>query len=129
MQDVKLRLDAWRDALHRRDRLPPGSPGWQETDVEVRRAETAYRAEVAQVAARYSEAAFQRHKARFSGSVASATRSSLSLDGASRHERRNRCVASETSTVDCNKRSTSAARTCRLTTHPIGAAAGDAQRS
>lgn len=60
MQDVKLRLDAWRDALHRRDRLPPGSPGWQEADVEVRRAETAYRAEVAQVAARYSEAEFRR---------------------------------------------------------------------
>ncbi len=59
MQNVKLRLEAWRDALHRRDRLAPGSSVWQDAEAEVRSAETAFHAELAQVSARYAEAEFQ----------------------------------------------------------------------
>jgi hypothetical protein len=60
MQTVKLRLDAWRDAEHRRDRLAPGSSEWQYADDQVRYAETAFHAELAQVTARYAEADFER---------------------------------------------------------------------
>jgi hypothetical protein len=55
MQNVKARLDAWREAEHRRDRLPLGSPEREEAEEQVRRSETAYRAELAQVWARYAE--------------------------------------------------------------------------
>lgn len=59
MQNVKLRLDAWRDAEHRRDRLAPGSSEWQDAEDEVRSAEKAFHAEFAQASARYAEAEFQ----------------------------------------------------------------------
>ena len=59
MQNVKLRLDAWRDAVHRRDGLAPGSPEWQDAEDEVRNAEKAFHGELAQASARYAEAEFQ----------------------------------------------------------------------
>ncbi len=59
MQNVKLRLDAWRDAERRRDGLVVGSSEWQEADEEVRGAEKAFHAELAQTSARYAEAEFQ----------------------------------------------------------------------
>lgn len=55
MQNVKLRLDAWRDAERRRDALERGSSEWQEADEEVRRAEKVFHAEFAQASARYAE--------------------------------------------------------------------------
>ena len=61
MQDVKLRLDAWRDEERRRDGLALGSSEWQEAEEDVRRARTVFHAEVAQVAARYAE---EEHHAR-----------------------------------------------------------------
>lgn len=54
MDNVKFRLEAWRRAERRRDRLPPGSAEWQEAEDEVRAAQTAYHAELAQVSARYA---------------------------------------------------------------------------
>lgn len=59
VQNVKLRLDAWRDAEHRRDCLAIGSSMWQEADEDVRRAATVFHAEEAQEYARYSEDAFE----------------------------------------------------------------------
>lgn len=59
MQNVKLRLDAWRDAERHCDGLALDSSEWQEADEDVRRAETVYHAEVAQVSARYAEEEFQ----------------------------------------------------------------------
>lgn len=59
MQNVKMRLDAWRDAQHRRDGLALGSSEWQEAQDEVRSAEKAFHAELAQASARYAEAEFQ----------------------------------------------------------------------
>jgi hypothetical protein len=59
MQNVKLRLDAWRDAERRRDRLAPGSPEWQDAEDEVRRCVLVFHAELAQASARYAEAEFQ----------------------------------------------------------------------
>jgi hypothetical protein len=67
MENVKLRLDAWRDAQHRRDRLAPGSSEWLGAEDEVRSAATAFHAELAQVTARYAEAEFQRPNPRWSG--------------------------------------------------------------
>ena len=57
---VKVQLDAWRQAEHRRDRLVPGSGDWDDADHKVRSAATAFHAELAQVSARYREAEFQR---------------------------------------------------------------------
>ena len=59
MQNVKVRLDAWRDAEHRRDGLAPGSSEWQDAEDDVRSAEKAFHAELAQASTRYAEAEFQ----------------------------------------------------------------------
>jgi hypothetical protein len=59
LQNVKLRLDAWRDAERRRDGIALGSLEWQDAEDEVRSAEKAYHAELAQASARYAEAEFQ----------------------------------------------------------------------
>ena len=56
--NVKLRLDAWRDAAHRRDTHAPGSSAWREADDEVATAEKAFHAELAQVSVRYAEQDF-----------------------------------------------------------------------
>ena len=69
MQNVKLRLDAWRDAERRRDRLAPGSSEWQDAQDEVRRAERVFHAELAQTSARYAEAEFQGPKRSWSARV------------------------------------------------------------
>jgi len=59
LQDVRTRLDAWRDAERRRDRLASNSIDWQEADEAVRDAAKAFHAEVAQASARYAEEEFQ----------------------------------------------------------------------
>lgn len=59
MQDVQLRLDAWRDEERRRDGLALGSSEWQEAEEDVRRARTVFHADVAQVSARYAEEELQ----------------------------------------------------------------------
>ena len=59
MQNVKTRLDAWREAEHRRDLLAPGSSEREEAEEQVRSAEKAYHAELAQASARYAEEEFQ----------------------------------------------------------------------
>jgi len=59
MQNVKLRLDEWRDAERRRDGHARGTPEWQQANGEVRIAETAFHAEVAQMSVRYAEAEYQ----------------------------------------------------------------------
>jgi hypothetical protein len=59
MHAVKLRLEAWREAEHRRDGLAPGSPEWQQADEELRNAEKAFHGEEAQEYARYAEAEFE----------------------------------------------------------------------
>jgi hypothetical protein len=69
MENVKLRLDAWREAEHRRNRLAAGSPEWHDAEHEVRSAATAFHAELAQVSARYAEAEFQRPNPRWSTRV------------------------------------------------------------
>jgi len=55
-RDVWERLTEWRRAERLRDALAEGSPGWLVADAEVQRAQTAYRAELAQVTARQREA-------------------------------------------------------------------------
>lgn len=59
MQNVKLRLDTWRDAERRLDGLALGSSEWQEAEDDVRRARKVFHAEVAQASARYAEVEFQ----------------------------------------------------------------------
>lgn len=59
MQNVRLRLDAWRAAEHRRDGLAPGSSDWQDAEDEVRSTDKAFHARLAQASARYAEAEFQ----------------------------------------------------------------------
>ena len=59
LQNVKLRLDAWREAEHRRDGLALGTSEREEAEEEVRTAEKAFHAEVAQASARYAEVEFQ----------------------------------------------------------------------
>jgi hypothetical protein len=59
LQNVRLRLDAWRDAERRRDKLASDSIDWQEADGEVHEAAKAFHAEVAQASARYAENEFQ----------------------------------------------------------------------
>lgn len=56
MQNVRLRLDAWREAERRRDSLALGSPEWLEAEADCRSAAKHFHAEVAQVTARYAEA-------------------------------------------------------------------------
>jgi hypothetical protein len=59
LQNVKLRLDAWRDAERCRDGLALGGSEWQEAEEDVRSAAKAFHAELAQVSARYAEEEFQ----------------------------------------------------------------------
>ena len=59
LQNVKLRLDAWRDAERRRGGLALGSPEWQEAEEDVRSAAKVFHAEVAQVSVRYAEEELQ----------------------------------------------------------------------
>jgi hypothetical protein len=61
-QDVWEQLTEWRRTEHLRDELAAGSPAWQEADEEVRRAQTAYRAALAQVTARQREADIPAHR-------------------------------------------------------------------
>lgn len=56
MNDVKLRLDAWRNAERRRDGLDAASTEWRGADDEVRTANKAFHAELAQASARYTVA-------------------------------------------------------------------------
>ena len=58
MSNLKLRLDAWRDAERRRDRLALGTSGWQEAEEDVRSAAKVFHAEEAQESARYAEAEY-----------------------------------------------------------------------
>lgn len=55
MENVKLRLDEWRDAERRRDGLVLGSAEWQDAEEEAQRAATVFHAEVAQASVRYAE--------------------------------------------------------------------------
>ena len=66
VQNVKLRLDAWREAERHRDGLALGSPEWGEADEQVRTAAKVFHAELAQVSARYAEAEFQERSRWFS---------------------------------------------------------------
>jgi hypothetical protein len=59
LPNVKLRLEAWREAEHRRDGFALGSPEWQEAEDDARSAAKAFHAEVAQATARYAEEDFQ----------------------------------------------------------------------
>ena len=59
MQNVKLRLEAWRDAERRRDGLPLDTAAWQEAEEDTRRTAKLFHAEVAQASARYAEEDFQ----------------------------------------------------------------------
>jgi hypothetical protein len=59
MQNVKLRLDAWRDAERRCNGLAVDSSEWQAAEEDVRSAAKVFHAEVAQVSAQYAEAEFQ----------------------------------------------------------------------
>jgi hypothetical protein len=59
MQNVKLRLDAWRDAERRRDGLALDSSEWQAAEEDVRSAAKVFHAEVAQASARYVENEFR----------------------------------------------------------------------
>lgn len=59
VQNVKMRLDAWRDAERRREGLALDSPEWQEAEEDVRSACKVFHAEVAQASARYAEQDFQ----------------------------------------------------------------------
>jgi len=69
MQNVRSRLDAWREAEHRRDGLAPGSPERQDAEDEVQSAEKAFHAELAQESARYAEAELTGSSPRWSGRV------------------------------------------------------------
>ena len=62
MQNVKFRLDAWRDAERRRDGLAPGSPEWHEAEEDVRSAAKVFHAEETQESVRYAEEEFQDRK-------------------------------------------------------------------
>lgn len=59
VHNVKLRLDAWREAERHRDGLALGSPEWAEADEQVRTAAKMFHAELAQVSVRYAEEALQ----------------------------------------------------------------------
>ena len=69
MQNVKTRLDAWREAEHRRDGRAPGSAERQDAEDEVHVAEKAFHAELAQESARYAEAERTESGPRWSGRV------------------------------------------------------------
>lgn len=62
MEDVKLRLDAWRHAERRRDVLAVGTLEWRDAEEKARNAAKLFHAEVAQVSARYDEEDSQRRK-------------------------------------------------------------------
>lgn len=59
MQNVQLRLEAWREAERRRDALALGGSEWQDAEEEVRSAAKAFHAELAQASVRYAEEEFQ----------------------------------------------------------------------
>ena len=59
MQNVKLRLDAWREAERRRDGLARDSSEWQAAEEEAWNAAKLFHAELAQVSARYAETEFR----------------------------------------------------------------------
>lgn len=59
VQNVRMRLEAWRQAEHRRDSLALGSSERQEAEEQVRTAEKAFHAELAQASARYAEEEFR----------------------------------------------------------------------
>jgi len=59
LQNVKLRLDAWRDAERRRDGLARDTSEWQAAEEEVWNAAKLFHAEVAQASARYAENEFR----------------------------------------------------------------------
>jgi hypothetical protein len=59
VQNVKSRLDAWRDAERRRDGLALGSPVRQAAEEEVRIADKTFHAELAQASAQYAEQEFR----------------------------------------------------------------------
>ena len=65
MQNVKMQLDAWRDAERRRDGLATGSAERQEAEEDVRSAAKVFHAEEAQASVRYAEEEFQ-HRNRWS---------------------------------------------------------------
>lgn len=83
MQNVKLRLDAWRDAERRRDALAVGSSEWQEAEEDVRSAAKVFHAEVAQATVRYAEAEFWDRNPRSAQSVRSTSGAGGSLADAS----------------------------------------------
>jgi hypothetical protein len=56
-RSVKAALDAWRDAVRRRDALAPGSADRPIAADDVRNASKAFHAELAQQSARYAEEA------------------------------------------------------------------------
>lgn len=56
MQNVWDRLTEWRHAERQLDDLPVDSPEWQIAVAEADRAQSVYRAEVAQATARHHEA-------------------------------------------------------------------------
>ena len=58
LQNVKRRLDAWREAERRRDALALDSSEWQEAEEEVRSAAKAFHAELAQASVTYAEEEF-----------------------------------------------------------------------
>lgn len=66
MQNVKMRLDAWREAERHRDTLAVVGSEWEEAEEAVRTAEKAYRAELAQASVRYAEEHFQDTSPRWS---------------------------------------------------------------
>ena len=59
MENVKARLDAWRDATRRLDGLAVGSPEWQEAAAELERVAKVFHSEEARAFVRYAEEAFQ----------------------------------------------------------------------
>ena len=69
MKDAKARLDAWREAEHRRDGLARDTSEWQEADAEVRSAKQSFDAAFAQAYARYAEERFQGTNPRWSTEV------------------------------------------------------------
>jgi hypothetical protein len=75
MHNVLERLTEWRRAERRRDDLPVGSPEWQLAVEEVERAQTAYRAEMAQATARSREAAVSPDRAWWSPAAGAAAHS------------------------------------------------------
>lgn len=57
MENVKARLDAWRDAMRRLDGLVVGTPERHEAEAELERVAKMFHAEEAQAFVRYAEEA------------------------------------------------------------------------